>query len=110
MKRIIILLSAFLMIHSCIPLRIAPTIKDYKVTQGKKFKKTLPKRQMFIFADPKPANQFYKYVNTKFELQDINVFDELDSSHKCNITLIVDDCRKNLVGGHEPMSFSGSVV
>jgi len=35
---------------------------------------------------------------------------ELDSSHKCNITLIVDDCRKNLVGGHEPMSFSGSVV
>ena len=34
----------------------------------------------------------------------------LDSSHKCNITLIVDDCRKNLVGGHEPMSFSGSVV
>jgi hypothetical protein len=65
------------MIHSCIPLRIAPTIKDYKLTQGKKFKKTLPKRQMFIFADPKPANQFYKYVNTKFELQDINVFDDV---------------------------------
>jgi len=36
--------------------------------------------------------------------------EKLDSSHKCNITLIVDDCRKNLVGGHEPMSFSGSVV
>jgi len=32
---------------------------------------------MFIFEDPKAANQFYKYINTKFELQDINVFEDV---------------------------------
>jgi hypothetical protein len=80
MKRIIIVLSLLLMIQSCIPLRIAPNIEDYKLTQGKKFKKSLPKRHMFIFEDPKTTNQFYKYVNTKFQLQDINVFDDVPFS------------------------------
>lgn len=77
MKRVIMFVGLFLVTQSCIPLRIAPTIKDYKVTQGKKFKKSLPKQHMFIFPDSKPANQFYTYVNTKFELQDINVFDDV---------------------------------
>lgn len=80
MKKIIIVLSLTMLIHSCIPLRIAPNIEDYKLTQGKKFKRSLPKRQMFVFADPKPANHFYKYVNTKFQLQDINVFDDVPFS------------------------------
>jgi hypothetical protein len=80
MKKIIIVLSLFMMIQSCIPLRIAPNIEDYKLTRGKKFKKSLPKRQMFIFEDPKPANQFYKYINTKFQLQHINVFDDVPFS------------------------------
>jgi len=65
------------MTQSCIPIRIAPNIKDYQLTQWKKFKRSLPKRHMFIFEDPKAANQFYKYINTKFELQDINVFEDV---------------------------------
>lgn len=80
MKKIIIVLSLTMLIQSCIPLRIAPNIEDYKLTQGKKFKRNLPKRQMFVFADPKPAYQFYKYVNTKFQLQDINVLDDVPFS------------------------------
>lgn len=65
------------MLYSCIPLRIAPTIKDYKITKGKKFKKSLPKRQMFVFEDPKQANEFYNFINTKFELQHTDVFDNV---------------------------------
>lgn len=59
MKRFIMFVGLFIVTLLCIPLRIAPTIKDYKVTQRKKFKKSLPKRYMFHFPDPKPANQFY---------------------------------------------------
>ena len=71
----------------------------------------------FFFLEPKTGK--FRFAKTIFVLV-LTVFYQtnalayyqqvLDSSHKCNITLIVDDCRKNLVGGHEPMSFSGSVV
>ncbi len=61
-------LSILLIITSCIPLRIAPKIENYKVTEGKKFKRSLPKRTVFVFEDPKEANEFYTYVNTKFQL------------------------------------------
>lgn len=53
---------------SCIPLRIAPTIKTDKVMVAKKFKRTLSNRNAFIFEDPKNANEFYSYINTKYEL------------------------------------------
>jgi hypothetical protein len=55
---------------SCIPLRIAPNIKDYKLTKGKRFKKGLPQKTVFVFEDPKEANEFYNYINTKFQLDD----------------------------------------
>ena len=35
---------------------------------AKKFKRKLPKRHAFIFEDPKNANEFYNYVNTKYQL------------------------------------------
>jgi hypothetical protein len=53
---------------SCIPLRIAPSIKTDKVMVAKKFKRQLPRQHAFIFEDPKDANEFYNYVNTKYEL------------------------------------------
>lgn len=58
----------FLLVTSCIPLRIAPTIKDYKLTTGKKFKRQLPKDNAFVFEDPKEANEFYNFINTKYSL------------------------------------------
>ncbi len=67
MKRLV-LCFLVLLITSCIPLRIAPTIKTDKVMIAKKFKRKLPKRNAFIFEDPKDANEFYNYVNTKYEL------------------------------------------
>lgn len=77
MKKAYLFLGLFLILQSCIPIRIAPTIKNFKITQGKKFKRDLPKRHMFIFQDHKQANAFYNYVNTKFELQDIDVYDNV---------------------------------
>jgi hypothetical protein len=68
MKRIAILL-AFFLITSCIPVRIAPTIKDNKVMIGKKFKRSLPKHYSFIFNDPKDADEFYNFINMKFDLK-----------------------------------------
>lgn len=76
-KQALVLLSIIIFQQSCIPIRIAPNIKDYKITKGKKFKRSLPKRQMFVFEDPKDANEFYNYVNTKFQLNDIDVYDNV---------------------------------
>ena len=77
MKRVFLLLAFFTLHHSCIPTRIAPTIQDYKVTTGKKFKRSLPERHMFVFEDPKAADEFYNYINTKFELNHIDVYDNV---------------------------------
>ncbi|WP_425235139.1 hypothetical protein [Ulvibacterium sp.] len=77
MFRIITFIGILFLLYSCIPLRIAPSIDDYKTTKGKKFKRGLPKREMFIFEDPKNANQFYDYINIKFGLDDTNVYDDV---------------------------------
>ena len=69
-------LSIFLL-SSCIPLRIAPNIEDYRITKGKSFNRNLPKRSMFVFEDTKDANHFYNYVDTKFRLNDENVYDDV---------------------------------
>lgn len=72
MKPIQLLLS-FLLCASCIPLRIAPSIETDKVMVAKKFKRQLPKQHAFIFEDPKDADEFYNYINTKYELYHQNV-------------------------------------
>ncbi|MEO9512882.1 MAG: hypothetical protein ABJN84_05810 [Flavobacteriaceae bacterium] len=77
MKKIL-LLSVFLVVFcSCIPIRIAPNIKDYKITKGKRFKRGLPKKTVFVFEDPKDADEFYNYINTKFQLKDYYVDTEV---------------------------------
>lgn len=70
MRHLYLVFALALLFQSCIPLRIAPSIEDYKVKQGKKFKKGLPSREMFVFEDPKDENHFYKYINFKFDLND----------------------------------------
>ena len=77
MKKKALILLVLIVLQSCIPIRIAPKIKDYQLTKGKKFKRSLPKRQMFVFADPKEANEFYSYINTKFSLNHVNVYDDI---------------------------------
>lgn len=72
MKSAYILVVMFLL-SSCVPLRIAPNIEDYKITDGKKFRRTLPKEDLFIFEDPKDADEFYNYINTKFQLNHVDV-------------------------------------
>lgn len=77
MKTNLFLLIILISVQSCIPIRIAPNIEDYKVTKGKKFKRSLPKREMFVFEDPKEINHFYHYVDTKFQLNNENVYDDV---------------------------------
>jgi len=73
MKRILLAIFVLFFLNSCIPIRIAPNIKDYKLTKGKRFKRGLPKKTVFVFEDPKDANEFYSYINTKFQLKDYYV-------------------------------------
>ena len=80
-----ILISLVFLAQSCIPLQIAPNIKDYKITKGKKFKRKLSKHQNFIFEDPKNAGEFYRYINTKFQLADVDV--DVDK----NISILIDN-------------------
>ncbi|WP_299117017.1 hypothetical protein [uncultured Winogradskyella sp.] len=74
MKRILIILVSLTTI-SCIPYKIAPKFKneDYKVIKAKKFQRKLPRETSFIFKDPKNADEFYNYINKKFNLNHHNV-------------------------------------
>lgn len=72
MKTVSLFLLIFL-VYSCIPLRIAPNIKDDEVMLAKKFKRQLPKNYALIFEDSKEADEFYNYITIKFELQDIGI-------------------------------------
>ncbi len=72
MKQLFVILI-FLSFFSCIPLKTAPTIKGDTVMIGKKFKKSLPRNHMFIFEDPKDANEFYNFINTKYDQKENNV-------------------------------------
>lgn len=70
MKQIPLAIILVILMSSCIPLRIAPSIKDYKLARGKRFKKGLPKKTVFVFEDPKDAHECYQYINTKYQLND----------------------------------------
>jgi len=70
MKQIFIFLVLFTL-ASCIPLRIAPTIKEDKIMVAKKFKRQLPKEYAFIFEDPKNAGDFYDYMDARFRNENL---------------------------------------
>lgn len=74
MKRTLIIITLVLS-SSCIPYKIAPKFKneDYKVMKAKKFKRKLANETSFIFRDPKEADEFYNYINTKYNLNHNNV-------------------------------------
>ena len=67
MKPIFLSILLSLLLNSCIPIRIAPTIKEDKIMVAKKFKRKLPKTYSYIFTDPKNAGEFYNYINTKYQ-------------------------------------------
>ena len=68
MKTLLSVLVSLILFSSCIPLKIAPTIKEDKIKLAKRFKKHLPKQYALIFSDPKDADDFYDFINTKFQL------------------------------------------
>lgn len=62
------IIALSLSIYSCIPLQTAPKIDGAKVYKGQKFKKFLPKQYVYVFEDPKDANEFYIYINAKYNI------------------------------------------
>ena len=77
MRKICYFLICSFYFYSCIPLKIAPQINDYRISRGSKFSKELSDRSMFLFEDPKAAGEFYDYVNTKFQLDGVRVYDDV---------------------------------
>jgi len=73
MRQFSCLTLVFILFNSCIPLNIAPNIKDYKIIRGNRIKRSLPKKTVFVFEDTKDADEFYSYVNTKYNLEDYYV-------------------------------------
>jgi hypothetical protein len=74
MKKLYIL-GLGILLTSCIPFKIAPKFKnvDYKVMVAKKFQRQMPRETAFIFKDPKDAEEFYNYINKKFQLHHVDV-------------------------------------
>ncbi len=66
MKYILLCLLT-LFIYSCVPIAIAPNLEEGKVIRAKKFKRKLPNRYSYIFTDSKAADEFYYFINTKFQ-------------------------------------------
>ena len=81
MKFLKIFFISFLL-FSCVPLSIAPKIEDDTIMVAKKFKKKLPNQNALIFEDPKDANEFYNYINIKYERNHLDV--------ESNVPFIVD--------------------
>ncbi len=79
--RFIVFVLICLLTYSCVPVQIAPQIKDYKVKKGKKFKRKLPKQQAYIFEDPHGANAFYHFFNANHQQ------DAVDIAHNIEITI-----------------------
>ena len=70
---LLICLLTLLPFFSCIPFKIAPDIDGHKVMMAKKFKKDLPLDYAYVFEDTKDADEFYYFVNSKFDLDFVNV-------------------------------------
>jgi len=77
MRRIVFLPVFLLLIQSCIPIKSAPRIENYRILEGRKFKKGLPPRQTFVFEDKQDVNAFYNFINDKFQLGDEQVMDDV---------------------------------
>ena len=60
-------------ICSCIPIKVAPHIDGDKIVKTKKFKKDLPPSYGYVFEDPKDADEFFEFMNMKFDLKYENV-------------------------------------
>lgn len=67
--RYILGLFCLVILQSCFPVAIAPDLSDGSIKRAKKFNKKLPNRYSYIFTDPKDADEFYTYINTKYDLQ-----------------------------------------
>ena len=83
MKRLLTFLISFFLLSSCIPLRIAPNIKEDKIKIAKRFQRHLPKQYSLVFKDPKEADEFYYFINTKYQLNHELVED--------NVPFIIED-------------------
>lgn len=68
MKSLLTISLCIFLFSSCIPLKIAPNIKEDKIKLAKRFKGHLPKHYALIFKDPKDADEFYYFINTKYQL------------------------------------------
>jgi len=71
-----VLIIAFLF-TSCIPLRIAPNIKEDKIKLAKRFKRSLPRQYALIFKDQKDADEFYYFIDAKYHLNGDTVEDNV---------------------------------
>ncbi len=49
------------------PVKVAPNLKEGRILDAKKFLKKRKSGFVYVFQDPKKENEFYNYINTKFQ-------------------------------------------
>ncbi|MCH9660656.1 MAG: hypothetical protein K0U54_07065 [Bacteroidetes bacterium] len=72
-----------LSVYSCFPVKIAPNLSDGEVLPSKKFVKNLGSQYVYVFDDPKAANEFYEYINAKYQ----TTYDDLNG----NTPVVIDE-------------------
>lgn len=77
MKKLLLILFFPFITQSCIPIKSAPRIENYRILEGREFKKGLPPRQTFVFEDKQDVNAFYDFIDHKFQLGNEQVMDDV---------------------------------
>lgn len=84
MKQLFLVVLIPILFQSCIPLTAPPNLEKGKVFQGNKFNKRLPNQRMYIFTDPKNADEFYYYISSKFAAN-------MDGDSETNVPVTIDN-------------------
>lgn len=78
--RLVTLLFIFFLCQACIPISIAPDLREGKVIKSKKLVRKAPLKYAYGFNDPKDANEFYNFINMKYACNHDQVEDNVPIS------------------------------
>jgi|TARA_R110002051_G_scaffold10175_11_gene38891 hypothetical protein len=71
------LLLVFLLFQACIPISIAPNLHEGEVIKSRKLVRKAPLKYAYGFNDPKDANEFYNFINMKYDRNNDQVEDNV---------------------------------
>lgn len=68
--QLLCLLSSFVLIHGCIPIKLAPQISEYRIDRGVDIDKSLKtEKNLFVFENREKGLHFFNFFSKKYKLE-----------------------------------------